>query len=116
MNIDQFHDQMNLEANRLADHVFAYCDVDPRSSLAGEVRDLEVGELVALFYLIAHERLLLENALTQFTSVTAIRMPPRPSGRDTEANALSTCGSLAKNFPHERIHIDGVEWGILDDR
>jgi hypothetical protein len=66
MNIDQFHDQMNLEANRLADHVFAYCDVDPRSSLAGEVRDLEVGELVALFYLIAHERLLLENALTQF--------------------------------------------------
>ena len=105
MNIDQFHDQMNLEANRLADHVFAYCDVDPRSSLAGEVRDL-----------IAHERLLFENALTQFTSVTAIRMVRTPSGRDTEANALSTCGSLAKDFPHERIHIDGVEWGILDDR
>ena len=67
MNIDQFHDQMNLEANRLADHVFAYCDVDPRSSLAGEVRDLEVGELVALFYLIAHERLLLENVCSDGT-------------------------------------------------
>ena len=58
MNIDQFHEQMDREAIRLADHLFAYCDVDPHSTLAGKVRDLEVGELVALFYLIAHERLL----------------------------------------------------------
>jgi hypothetical protein len=39
-----------------------------------------------------------------------------PPGRDTEANALSTCGSLAKEFPHERIHVDGFEWAIMDSR
>jgi hypothetical protein len=116
MNIDQLHEQMDREAIRLADHLFAYCDVDPHSTLAGKVRDLEVGELVALFYLIAHERLLPEDALTQFTRVAAIRMPRRPPGRDTEANALSTCGSLAKEFPHERIHVDGFEWAIMDSR
>ena len=116
MNIDQFHDQMNLEANRLADHVFAYCDVDPRSSLAGEVRDLEVGELVGLFYLMAHERLPLKDALTQFARVIAIRMPPRPSSCDTMANASSTCGSFSNYHPRERIHLNGFEWGIIDNR
>ena len=49
MNYEQFHHQMDLEAKRLADHVCAYCCIDPRSSLAGEVQDLEVGELVGLF-------------------------------------------------------------------
>ena len=48
MNIDQLHEQMDREAIRLADHLFAYCDVDPHSTLAGKVLDLEVGELVAL--------------------------------------------------------------------
>jgi hypothetical protein len=92
MNYDQFHQKMDREAKHLAGNVCAYCCVDPRSSLAEEIHDLEVGELVSLFYLIAHERLPLEYALTQFTRVIAIRMPRRPSGCDTVANAPSTCG------------------------
>ena len=33
MNIDQFHHQLGLEANRLANHVLAYCDVDLSTDL-----------------------------------------------------------------------------------
>jgi hypothetical protein len=116
MNYEEFHHQMALEAKRLADHVCAYCCIDPRSSLAGEVQDLEVGELVGLFYLMAHERLPLKDALTQFARVIAIRMPPRPSGCDTMANASSTCGSFSNYHPRERIHLNGFEWGIIDNR
>ena len=116
MNIDQLHHQMHVEAQRFAEHVCSYCNLDPRSRLAGEVNNLEAGELVSVFYLIAHERLPLEDALTQFDMVTAIRMSPRPSARDHMASASSTCGSLSNCFPWERIHLDGFEWGIIDNR
>jgi len=116
MNYDQFHHQVEREAKRLAEHVCALSAVDPHSRLAEEVRELEAGELVSLFYLMAHERLPLEDALTQFARVIAIRMPPKPSGRDTMANAASTCGSFSNYHPRERIHLDGCEWGIIDNR
>jgi hypothetical protein len=116
MNYEEFHHQMALEAKRLADHVCAYCCIDPRSNLAAEVQDLEVGELASIFYLMAHERLPLEDALTQFTRVIAMRISPRPSGSDIGANALSTCGSFSNYHPRERIHLEGLEWGIVDNR
>jgi hypothetical protein len=53
MNIDQLHYQMALEARRFAEHVCDYCQVDRHSSLAGEVNDLEAGELVSVFYLVS---------------------------------------------------------------
>ena len=97
MNIDQLHEQMDREAIRLADHLIVYCDVDPHSTLAGKVRGLEVGEFVALFYLIAHERLLPEDALTQFTRVTAIRMPRILWGRDTRRTPCRPVDRSRKN-------------------
>ena len=84
MNIDYFHHQMHIEAKRLAEQVCAYCDVDPHSRLAEKINDLEAGELVSLFYLIAHERLSLEDALMQFDLVTAIRMPRKSSAGDID--------------------------------
>ena len=116
MNIDYFHRRMHIEAKRLAEQVCAYCDVDPHSRLAEKINDLEAGELVSLFYLIAHERLSLEDALMQFDLVTAIRMPRKSSARDIVVNAPWTCGSLSNYPPRERIHLDGAEWGIIDRR
>jgi hypothetical protein len=116
MSINYFHHQMHIEAKRLAEQVCAYCDLDPHSRLAEEVRGLEAGELVSIFYLMAHERLPLEDALTQFVRVIAIRMPPGPSGSDTAANASSTCGSFSNYHPRERIHLNGSAWGIVDNR
>ena len=114
MSIDYFHRQMHIEAKRLAEHVYGYCDLDPHSPLAEKVDDLEAGELVSLFYLMAHERLSLEDALMQFDLVTAIRMPRKSSARDIDAP--STCGSLSNCSPRERIHFGGFEWGIIDSR
>jgi hypothetical protein len=114
MSIDYFHHQMHIEAKRLAEHVYGYCDLDPHSPLAEKVDDLEAGELVSLFYLMAHERLSLEDALMQFDLVTAIRMHRKSSAGDIDAP--STCGSLSNCFPRERIHFGGFEWGIIDNR
>jgi hypothetical protein len=116
MNYDQLHHQMEREAKRFAEHVCALSAVDPHSGLAEKVRDLEAGELASIFYLMAHERLPLEDALTQFTRVIAMRISPRPSGNDIGANALSTCGSFSNYHPRERIHLEGLEWGIVDNR
>jgi hypothetical protein len=116
MNIDYFHHQMHIEAKRLAEQVCAYCDVDPHSRLAEKINDLEAGELVSLFYLMAHERLSLEDALMQFDLVTAIRMPRKSLARDIMVDAPSTCGSLSNCPPWERIHLNGFEWGIIDSR
>jgi hypothetical protein len=41
---------MHIEAKRLAEHVYGYCDLDPHSRLAEKVNDLEAGELVSLFH------------------------------------------------------------------
>jgi hypothetical protein len=116
MNIDYFHRQMHIEAKRLAEQVCAYCDVDPHSRLAEKINDLEAGELVSLFYLMAHERLSLEDALMQFDLVTAIRMPRKSPARDIMVDAPSTCGSLSNCSPRERIHFGSFEWGIIDSR
>jgi len=114
MSIDYFHHQMHIEAKRLAEHVYGYCDLDPHSRLAKKVDDLEAGELVSLFYLMAHERLSLEDALMPFDLVTAIRMPRKSSAGDIDTP--TTCGSLSNCFPRERIHFGGFEWGIIDNR
>jgi hypothetical protein len=116
MSIDYFHHQMHVETKRLAEQVCASCDLDPHSRLAEKINDLEAGELVSLFYLMAHEFLPLEEALVQFDLVTAIRMPRKSSARDIVVNAPSTCGSLSNYPPRERIHLDGAEWGITDRR
>ena len=105
MSIDYFHHQMHIEAKRLAEHVYGYCDLDPHSRLAEKVNDLEAGELVSLFYLMAHERLSLEDALMQFDLVTAIRMPRKSSARDIMVDAPSTCGSLSNCSPRATVHL-----------
>jgi hypothetical protein len=107
---------MDLEAKRFAGYVQAYCQVNPHFGLGGKLNDLEAGELVAVYYLVAHERLPLDDAMTQFPQVTAIRMPRRPITHDGMATTPTTCGSLSEAFPRERIHLDGIEWAIMDNR
>jgi hypothetical protein len=116
MNIDQLHYQMALEARRFAEHVCDYCQVDRHSSLAGEVNDLEAGELVSVFYLVSLERLPLEIALTQFDQVIAMRMPQGGWPGEPVAKVSSTRTSFSNYHPRTRVFLDGFEWGIVDNR
>jgi hypothetical protein len=75
MSIDYFHHQMHVETKRLAEQVCASCDLDPHSRLAEKINDLEAGELVSLFYLMAHELLPLEEALGRVCKLARVEQP-----------------------------------------
>jgi hypothetical protein len=116
MDLDQFHHQKHVETKRLADHVCASCNLDPHSRLAGAVRDLQTSDLISVIYLMSHVGFPLEFALMHYTQVTAIRMPRKPSARRSVVNAHMTCQLLSYCTPDKRIHIDGIEWNIIDNR
>jgi hypothetical protein len=115
--------QMALEAKCLADYVRGYCSVHPYSDLGKELDELEAGELVSVFYLVAYKGIPLDYALLQYQLVTAMRLPSRGGGyyhvdnrTCFEEPSTAPCRPLTTSIQQEVVPIAGCEWRVTDRR